>query len=447
MNRLQSVSIAKSNSNETWDYTFLFPKITISFENLINDVARKRLEKEILKTKNLKENQKLLSEISSYKSYTINKQTNYTNLMLFSSYLTCNSNSIGDICLKISDVVIEDEMQMKWQYDMIVLSKGTIIYKGEEYSCEQISKHINNPNSIISMTWFGSEKTAKIYQENAILYGKTKKSLLLFELTNTKNLNTLITNICYRIKSCLSKLSSKNDKNDKHIKEDLIKMALVLKMYIGVVCATTGYLVNIAEQGEIVNMFIPDVILTDLFDSETNKFIEDASLSFDKYSSEQFIPQLQFKPFKMNDMIFGNLSNINGLKRFSHVMLDKLLALCIFECVPFIDGYYGMNVPFMYNKDFKSEICLYNINLPTNSNMLENDELFESFYCKQKGGTTNTLITSMYTTENIFQNYEKKLKPGFNINLDKQHEYYINDLKEFVKNIEYRLSEAKNNIL
>jgi hypothetical protein len=315
--------------------------------------------------------------------------------------------------------------------DLIILPENTVLFKGFTTTCEMLGHHNvkdANTDTKVAMSWFGKEKTARVFAKPALGRFHTKRSLLLFDLTNTKNIKALLTHLCDRI-TLLIRDPKQSSNNGKKIH---IKHALYLKMFIGVICATTGYLVNYQEQAEIINMFIEDFVALD----------EHVNEQFEEHVNEQFEKHNQFIPFVAKDMKFGNLNIHDGFKRFSEVNLDKLLAICIYECVPFVDGYYGMSVPYMFDKFFDSEVCVFNYTF-INNNKQKEDESVQYDSCDDicddscdnnyTGGSLVENIKEPYFRD--FQNYIFSSLELSDVDTDIDRlQTFVNDVKGRLKN-------------
>lgn len=393
-----------TDSKSEWNFNLTFPDLII---NRSKNKDKSNVKNEIIDS-NLK--QKRLIEkfgVTLRDPDTNNKEINASNFTVF---------KLENVELRNGTPPYDANLVV----DLIILPQNTVLYKGFTTTCEMLGHHSvkdGNTDTKFAMLWFGKEETAKIYAEPALGRFHTKRSLLLFDLTNTKNIKALLTHLCDSITLLIQDAKQSNNNGEKR----QIKQALYLKMFIGVICATTGYLVNYQEQAKIINMFIKDFVALSQDTPPKTRYQ-------DEHVNEQFKEHNQFIPFVAKDMKFGNLDVHDGFKRFSEVNLDKLLAICIYECVPFVDGYYGMSVPYMFDKFFDSEVCVFNYTFINNKEQ-EAHEAVKYDYCA--GGSLVKTIKEPYFRE--FQNYIFSSLKLSDVDTD------INRLQTFVDDVKGRL--------
>jgi hypothetical protein len=280
---------------------------------------------------------------------------------------------------------------------VLLVPTGTLFFKGiPDVECENIKRpnHIDDKFQHKPM-WMSTFKTARTYSPNKIWAYKTKRPLVLLNITVPHNIHLLLKQIDDKKQAALIKLLSMDSKLSPE--ENVVYMREYTNMckyeeYKKVIKIATGYGVTLSEQQDILRARGVKVNETRFIDSQSN----------------------------------GH-DQANVLNRVSYFDIDAELVEILKEEYPFLDGYYGGEIISTFHRLFHREVCIFGSNgklaIDFDRKKCGNPTVGGKKYRKKTGGSE--VITIPSTTETELTEAEKTSSVAYN---NVSHDKYIDTI-------------------
>ena len=283
-----------------------------------------------------------------------------------------------------------DTNYMNSSFNVMIMPPSVLLLRGIDATCDAIkAPHTVEDKFQQLPCWFSDIENASIYsKDNGHVWCYTSiRPLILFELTDSKSLQTLYNIIVQKGKKIndeiikydtfstkMKQISSKQSANVETLKNDIIDCFLILPdntpfldEALDIIDAidenieTSKILLTIQTTVNQVNTILQQLKIhknqqLQKYSNSLDIIKATTGITIDAEKQYSLITGINLKYEQKDTDLWNNKNTIN---RISYHSFDFKLVEIIKEHIPWCDGYYGRKICSTYHKYFHREVCIF----------------------------------------------------------------------------------------